>query len=333
MSFDLKEKEMEEQELFLTELKNALNHANSVAIFTHKDNDHDCICSAFSLQMILKQVYGKTSTIFVDKMPSESILKFVPHKNFETKSEQKFDVGICVDCSDISRLCEDSLKVFAGCSKKFSIDHHQDNSNFADFNYVKRGFSSCCEVLFWLFENEFKLTEELAKVFYAGMVMDCGMFCYGSANWKTMLCASKILKAYPNVKEGFFVCFGISGFENFAITQRAFQSVRLYKNGQIAVSILRKSDFEECGCKREDGKFIVSYLQNIAGVKIAISISEDAKNEWRISLRSPCNEVDVSNVAHKFNGGGHKQASGLTLKGELEKAIKALLFEAEKELK
>ena len=62
-------------------------------------------------------------------------------------------------------------------------------------------------------------------------------------------------------------------------------------------------------------------------------LSEDEKNEWRISLRSPCEDVDVSSVAHKFNVGGHKQAAGLTLKGELEKALKALLYEAKKELK
>lgn len=318
---------------FLAEFQNSLKNAKNIAIFTHKDSDHDCICSAVALQIIIEQMFNKKSTIFVDKMPSEAILLFAPHKNFETKLKQTFDVGICVDCSDISRLCEDNLKVFANCKKTFNIDHHKDNTEFANFNYVKRGFSSCCEVLFWLFEKHFTLTKELAKAFYAGILMDSGMFCYNSANHKTLLCASKILKSFPEAKEGFFVCFGIAGFENFSITKRAFDSIRFYENNQIAVSILQRKDFEECKCNREDGKFIVSYLQNISGVKIAISISEDTQNEWRISLRTPFQDIDVSKIAHKFNGGGHKQASGLTLKGNLEKALKALVLEAKKELK
>ncbi len=318
---------------FLTQFQETLKNAENIAIFTHKNNDHDCICSAVALQIIIEQMFGKKSTIFVDKMPTEAILCFCPHKNFSVTALKEFDVGITVDCAGLNLLCDESLKVFQRCKTTFNIDHHKDNTDFATFNYVKRGFSSCCEVLFWLFEKHFSLTFALAKAFYTGILMDCGMFCYSSANSKTLLCASKILKAFPEVKEGFFVCFGVAGFENFSITKKAFESVRFYENRQIAVSILRKSDFEECGCKREDGKFIVSYLQNIAGVKIAISISEDDKNEWRISLRTPCHDIDVSKIAHKFNGGGHKQASGLTLKGELEKALKALVLESKKELK
>ena len=75
-----------------------------------------------------------------------------------------------------------------------------------------------------------------------------------------------------------------------------------------------------------------SYLQNIREVKIGISISEDEVNEWRVSLRTACDGVNVSNIAHRSNGGGHIRASGLTLKGELEKALHALILESKKEL-
>ncbi len=314
-------------ESFFQSLKNAKN----IAIFTHKNSDHDTICSAVALKEILNQ-NGINVTIFVDKIPSVGILKFVQNEAFEISSEKIFDVGICVDCADIRMLNDENLKVFLRCVNTFEIDHHQDNSKFANFCYVKNS-SSCCEVIYTLFKKYFKLDEYLATLLYTGMYMDCGSFNYTSANFKTLKCASELLKFCPSVNKNFFICFGIAGQENFEITKRAYNSVRFFEGGKIAVSVLRKSDFEEVGCKREEGKFIVTYLQNIKGVQIAISISEDKANEWRISLRTSSDEIDVSNVAHRFNGGGHKKASGLTLKGELDKALNALICECKKEMK
>ena len=318
---------------FFETMASALKEAKSIAIFTHKDNDHDCICSGLALQKMLQEL-GFKSVVFIDKTPSEGILKFTNKAKFLTESDKNFDVGITVDCSDLNRLCEKSLLVFSRCKKTFNIDHHQDNTHYAQFNYVKGGMSSCCEVLFWLFKGKVKLTKEIAEYLYTGLYMDSGSFNYSSVNSKTHLCIANLMKyCDENINSRFFVCFGISGTEKFDITQRAFKSVRMFENGQIAVSILRKTDFEECGVKREDGKFIVSYLQNVKGVRISISISEDNKNEWRISLRTADKNINVSNIAHHFNGGGHKQASGLTLKGDIEKALKALIYESKKELK
>ena len=75
-----------------------------------------------------------------------------------------------------------------------------------------------------------------------------------------------------------------------------------------------------------------SYLQNIEGVKIAISISEKVKNEYNISLRTACDDVNVSSVASRFGGGGHVRASGLTLKGDYDKALNALIMECKNQL-
>ena len=316
---------------FLQRLLSSVNSAKSIAIFTHKNSDHDCICSGLALQQIIKQL-GKDSVVFVEKEPSAGIMKVVGKRDFEVSSTKIFDVGICVDCAEVTMLCEENMKVFLNCKTKFNIDHHQDNKKYADYNYVCGGMSSCCEVLYWLFRSKMKLDYDLAKLLYSGIYMDCGAFTFSSVDCKTHKCAAELMKYCPDVNKNFYLCFGVAGEENFNITKRAFDSVRFYENGQIAVSILRKKDFEEFASKRSDGKFMSSYLQNVRGVKIAINISEDGVNEWRVSLRTACDNVNVSNIAHRFNGGGHKQASGLTLKGELEKALNALVLESKKEL-
>ena len=53
-------------------------------------------------------------------------------------------------------------------------------------------------------------------------------------------------------------------------------------------------------------------MSNIKGIEIWFCVTEIVeKNEWRVSIRSK--KIDISEVAKKYNGGGHMQASGATL--------------------
>ena len=58
-----------------------------------------------------------------------------------------------------------------------------------------------------------------------------------------------------------------------------------------------------------------------------MSKPQKGNNEIKISLRSK-NYVDVSQIAKKFNGGGHVRAAGLTVFGEtIENATKMVVDE------
>lgn len=50
------------------------------------------------------------------------------------------------------------------------------------------------------------------------------------------------------------------------------------------------------------------------GMPFAMSYYEDSDGNWICSLRSDENGVDVSEIAQKFGGGGHKHASGFKVK-------------------
>ena len=53
---------------------------------------------------------------------------------------------------------------------------------------------------------------------------------------------------------------------------------------------------------------------------------EHATKVFRVSLRSDCDEVDVSLIAKKFGGGGHRRAAGFSHTGA---SIEELLVEVE----
>ena len=302
-----------------------------VAIMGHRSSDFDCICSCIAMHMILKQ-FNISSDIFVEEDLSSVFKKFLGNIKFLTKNKEKYDVRICVDCSSTSLIPENLAPIYAEAKDTFAIDHHVTNNKFAKYNYVKT-LSSACEVIYDLFGTKIKMTKEIARALYLGIYTDTGGFKYSNTTSKTFFVLSKLLKI--DIKADEIVHDYVDKVEktSFELTRCAFNSVQFYYNNQIAVSIITKQDFDKIGVKKDSAKFMQSYLQNIEGVKIAITVSEQTPKEYHISLRTACDDVDVSSIATRFGGGGHVRASGLSLKGEYKKALNALLMECKKVLK
>lgn len=319
---------------FRKKLLKSIKSAQNIALFSHSNADHDSICSSVALYLILKKM-GKSAHIFAEKQPNEAILRFVPNDvKLEETSDENFDLAIVCDTSNYKKLPLNVHEIFDKIPLTYGIDHHIDNSKFCKNNLVLQ-LSSACEVLFWLFYGYVEFDEQIATLLYSGIFMDSGSFLYDSATSKTFRAVSILKKLAPAASNAFFNCFGVFGCENFEITKIAMNSVRFYENGKIAVSYLKKEDYKKANCKREEAKFIVSYLQNVKGVLIAVSVSEDELKPrfYNVSLRTSSDKVNVSNIAHRFNGGGHIKASGLTLQGDFDKALNALICECKKELK
>jgi len=58
----------------------------------------------------------------------------------------------------------------------------------------------------------------------------------------------------------------------------------------------------------------INYPRSIVGVEVAVSFREEAEGVFRVSFRSK-GRVDVSAVAARFGGGGHRNAAGCTVLG------------------
>jgi phosphoesterase RecJ-like protein len=81
----------------------------------------------------------------------------------------------------------------------------------------------------------------------------------------------------------------------------------------------------------------INYARSIDGVEVAAALREPSgangdERQWRVSFRSRGN-VDVSAIAQRFGGGGHKNAAGCTMPGD-QQAVRALIAaEIERELR
>jgi phosphoesterase RecJ-like protein len=81
---------------------------------------------------------------------------------------------------------------------------------------------------------------------------------------------------------------------------------------------------ERAGASEEDADGFVNYPLTCGSVEAVALLKECAPGIYRTSLRSK-GDVNVARIAEKFGGGGHRNAAGCTLQGDLEEAERMIV--------
>ena len=95
-------------------------------------------------------------------------------------------------------------------------------------------------------------------------------------------------------------------------------------DGRLAHTFIRIQDFEETGAVASDTEDLVNLCLTIKGTQAAVILVEQTPDIYKVSFRSRC-ELDCSELAREFGGGGHKAAAGAGIEGSLEDCRNRLL--------
>ena len=168
------------------------------------------------------------------------------------------------------------------------------------------------------------ITPEMATCLYTALLSDTGSFCYAGTGAQTFALAKELVElgACPaRIAQDVY-------FSNPASKMRLLGAAltTLKREGRIAWLWVTHSDMIRLGAAEEDCEGIVNYAIGISGVDVAVFLRELPDHRVRLSLRSK-NPVNVAEVAERFGGGGHENASGCTLEGPLYSAMDRILDE------
>ena len=314
------------------DLLDVLKDANTIGITGHARPDGDCVGSTMAMYMYLTKNYPeKRIDIFLETIPESygQIARLDEVCTDFVTDVEKYDAFVVIDC-EYTRTGQ-AQELFENANLKLNVDHHISNKGCGDINYIVPSASSACELVYDLIGEE-GLDDEIALALYLGMIHDTGVFQYSNTSPKTLRTAAKLIEFnfdFSTIIEESF--YQKTYMQNLLLGKAVNESV-LILDGHAIYSVVSKELMEEYNAKSSDLEGIVNQLRNTKGVDCAIFMYEVEEGEYKVSLRSNDN-VNVSEIAKSFGGGGHVKAAGVTMNGTDKEIVSKLSDSIREQLK
>jgi bifunctional oligoribonuclease and PAP phosphatase NrnA len=314
----------------LKAIADALLRHDRFLVVTHENPDGDALGSLLAATLALRQL-GKDAVMYLPgKTPLPREYAFMPLEAQGLLRESPADAAervlLAVDCAKEDRIGdEDAL---SRAPLVLDVDHHHDNTRFGDVNLIVADASSTGEVLRDVFaEVGVELTPELAEPLYIALVTDTGRFQYTNTTPKAFRLAAELVEAGADIHAVFQQVYESVEFAKLKLLARALGRAEVLEGGRIVVSHLVRTDFAEVGAAEPYSEGIIDYLRAVEGAELAVLIREQLNERARAykgSLRSSIDELDVSAIARRFGGGGHRQAAGFSTDLRLEEIVERI---------
>ena len=314
-----------------TELKaiaDALRQHDRFLVVTHENPDGDALGSLLAATLALRQL-GKDAVMYLagrTPLPREYV--FMPLEGLlrEPPADAAQRVLLAVDCAKEDRIADEAARSRAPLV--INIDHHHDNTRFGDLNLIVADASSTGEVLRDVFaELGLELTPELAEPLYIALVTDTGRFQYANTTPKALRLAAELVEAGADIHAVFQELYESVEFAKLKLLARALDRAEVLEGGRIVVSYLVRTDFAEVGASEPYSEGIIDSLRAVEGAELAVLVREqlnEGAQAHKGSLRSSIDELDVSVIARRFGGGGHRQAAGFSTDLPLEEIVQQI---------
>lgn len=305
-----------------TNVINAIKKAQTIAIISHINPDGDTVGSSLAIYKALK-MYGKTPYIFCDDEITGKISVLSGAENYNKESLPKYDLSISVDCADMERMGNSIFEYKKG-RQKMDIDHHKTNCKYGDINLVEHTAAATAQIVAKLLDEMGLLNDEIAKLLYSGLVTDSGGFTFSNVTPETMVVASMLLKYDIKAYEICEHFLKKTKLEVFKLKSKVLEKAKFYDENTIGIITFLQKDFDETNTDSSNTDGIINNIINIENIKVAVSISEVGKMNYKVSFRTG-EDVDSSRIAMVFGGGGHKNAAGCRISGYYEDVVDKIL--------
>ncbi|MDR2965603.1 MAG: bifunctional oligoribonuclease/PAP phosphatase NrnA [Treponema sp.] len=320
------------------ELVDFIKTGSNFIIAGHKEPDGDCVGSQLALRSALERL-GKYAIVCSAGPFNRPDIKKIENLFIENlkildsilASEEKYKKTkvIIVDCSTMERTGEIQEKL-----EKFPyaiIDHHAASTHppsTADFPVYIDTTAPSCTVMIEKLTNtlDIKLTKEEAGYLLFGLCTDTGFFRHlTEKSAEVFEAAARMIRCGASPKIIFSVINGGKSLNSRILMGNILTRIESFFDGKFLISYETLEDLAAFGLESRDSDSLNQLLLSINGVEATAIIRQECENNCAVSLRS-VDAIDVAQIAFSFGGGGHKNAAGLTMQGNVS-YVKEIILE------
>ncbi len=296
-------------------------------ILTHKRPDGDTIGCAAGLCRALRRL-GKTAHV----LPSLDATTLLAGYLEGLTAPDGFvpDTVVSTDVAT-ENLLPDSAALYKG-RIDLAIDHHPSQEFFAKETCLEADKAACGEIIWKICGELGVMDAEIAAPLYVAVATDCGCFVYANTTPHTHKAAAALMEQGIPFQALNKKHFRTKSMRRLKLESLILQNMRLYHGGTVAVAPISLDMMAQAGATSEDTDDLAAFLGQIQGVLHTATIREHEGGECRISLRTDAARLNATKVCARLGGGGHRAASGCTVKGTVDEAERAILAAIDQQL-
>ncbi len=295
--------------------KQLLQDAKRIVILSHKSPDGDTVGANLALRYALTKQWGKeVISACVDPIAASSLILEDASLYVNDFDIAWPDVIVCVDAGAhyMTNFHKVKPTLFSGKPPVINIDHHPSNDNYGTINIVDANAAAACQIVYHFIKYcGFQITPAIATALLHGMYFDTGSFMHSNVNEEVLGVASQLMWKGADFKSIARAQFHTMPVQQLKLYGTILERAHVNEKG-IAVSALTQEDFDTTGAEPDDTTGVIDYLNSIPEGKFCCLVYEDRKGMLKGSLRTRRDDINLSELAGVFGGGGHKKASGFS---------------------
>ena len=301
-----------------------LKQYSRIFVAAHIMPDGDCIGSALGLTWALRKL-GKTVTVTCQDHVSATFDYLPGYAELKPKLPTDEELMVFVDGSSSDRFgAAFDPKLFNG-RPVLEIDHHVTNENFAPLNYVDSHAAATAEIIYRIVRAfDVPLDASIAQCLITGIITDTLSFRTSSTTVDTLKITTALMEAGASIPDVVEHAFNQLPIAALRLRGKVFSEAKL--DGIIVWAEIAHKTLRELGVNGNGTSGMINQLLSVDSAKIAAMFIEKENGKIDVGLRARPG-LDVSGVARKLGGGGHKQAAGALIDGPLIPARERVLAE------
>jgi phosphoesterase RecJ-like protein len=296
------------------EVKEAIKAHQRFLLTGHLNPDGDSIACQLAMAEALEQLGKEASLQSADpvpamyrKLPGASRIRRV------AEIEGEFEAAILMECPTPERSGFQTIP--AGII--INIDHHPDNQNHADVNWVNPKRAATAEMIFTLVQElGCEITGSMAENLFAGILTDTGSFTFSNTTANALEAAAELMRRGANPAAVAQKVYRSYPPEKLDLIGRLLSGIKRFHDGSLVLMTISNEEIVKQGYANEIFEDIVNMPLITSPVRVSVIGREDESGRWRFSMRSK-GDIDIGEVARRFGGGGHLNAAGFTYTGEI----------------
>lgn len=313
------------------EFKQFIQNHNFFFISGHKEPDGDAITSCLGVAAMLEHFNKPYQLLSSGPFKRNEIAPFQEMfsdtMDFLDENERKNAALIILDCSEVSRVGDidgdlHNLDIFV-------IDHHKTSGLPANAKGYIDSESPACAYLVQLFYEAIigPIPLKTAEILFLGICTDTGFFRFlNSSSSEVFQAVSRLVSYGADPRETYRKITSGKPYSTRKLLGVLLDKAERYLDGKLVVTWESLEDSKKYAAEGRDSDALYQSLLAVKGVEAVAFLRQDTPTTCTGGFRSQ-DEIDVSIVASKFGGGGHKNASGMSCNGRVETLIPQVVKE------